>query len=207
MRQSPSRGRASGFTFLELLLVLLLLGIAAAMAFPRLTGVYGGMKAERERSALLRLAEHGRRQARLGGEALSLAWDEREHRFLLRRYDDERDGFGLADAAPASAEQVIDAESWLVWLENDAGLLREFGAPGEMDLSMRAEGDPENGSILAELRIDRATSIDARGLPLRFEVAGGSTGASISLHGEMGDREELVISELGGAAQWLEGGP
>ena len=203
MRRSPDpRG---GFTFLELLLVLLLLAVMAAMAFPRLSGVYGSMRAEREREALIRLVTHGERQARLRGEPLSLTWDARERSFELRRLDPERDGFALG-AGDGESENRVAAGPFLAWLANDPDQLRAFGAGAAPADAERPPGGNAAELRFAELRLDPSTEVATRGLPLRIDPNGASSGGSIVLAYPGGASRELLISAVAGRPAWSEEG-
>jgi prepilin-type N-terminal cleavage/methylation domain-containing protein len=67
--RSDHGGRAAGFTLLELLIVLALIGLTAAMVVPRLVQTYDAIVASGERAEVVRALEDLPLRVRIAGHA------------------------------------------------------------------------------------------------------------------------------------------
>lgn len=140
-RRAVRRARRpqAGFTLVELLVVLIILGLIAAFAVPRVLHYVGGAKTDSARIQIERL-----------GTTLDL------YRLQVGQYPNEEDGLR------ALVERPADAENWGgPYLKKDSALIDPWGRPyiyrypgehGEYDLySLGADnaegGDGENQDL------------------------------------------------------------
>ncbi len=75
MRPRPAHPRAAGFTLLELILVMLIMAILAALLVPSLSGFAAGRRTSHAATLVLSLANYARTQAMAEGTTYRLNFD------------------------------------------------------------------------------------------------------------------------------------
>jgi prepilin-type N-terminal cleavage/methylation domain-containing protein len=217
MRPAASERRGAswrrGFTFLELLLVLVLLSICAAMAYPRLSGSYGRMRYEKTKRAVEQLVQHAERQARLTGTRLLLSWDEEKRALLLTEADDVVPAAAMYAGAGPADEEPVSAKDFAAFAQDlqsrSGGNDAERAAAGLRDGTSRALGYSDRGRsgdrLFSSVIIAEDISLHAVGLPVRFDPAGASSDASLLLSRPGGATEEFVIRRAAAGSGWEKG--
>ncbi len=196
--RSPRGLRDAGFTFLELLLVLLLLSVCAAMALPRLTGVQAEMLRDRQKRAIARLVRHAEHQARLTGQVCVLHWEETDHCFELRW----RGGWPGEERTrvfdlEAESFRSVDAHAFAEFALTDARLTR--AESGEEILpSLPVPEPPELDALIERLEVHESLEIRTTDFPVQFSPTGLSSAGLIHARNE----EEFAIEPLAAASEW-----
>jgi prepilin-type N-terminal cleavage/methylation domain-containing protein len=180
------RAREAGFTLLELLLALMILSLGAALAFPRISDAYQGIRVDRLTKDAARLVHEAGRSARLGGAPMLLNWSREQHSLIIARADRSID-VAVRLATPRNP-----------WLEPDptpAEIARLLGwdAPGA-PLPGAVE---DHGKPTARLAIDRDIEVQAIGLPLLIDEDGRSGGARILFQKDGRTVSDLAVSSDG----------
>ena len=113
----PAPGRSAGFTLLELMVVLVLVGIIFSFAMLSLGGDDLGEMMEQETRRLVTLLELASDEAVLRGEELAVLFNDDGYEFLI-----------FNNTAWQSSEED--------------GLLKAYALPAGIELSLEVEGDP-----------------------------------------------------------------
>lgn len=171
---APVRHRASGFTLLEVLVVVVIIGIIASMAAVSTRVLGGDHEMDQEVKRLAAVLGQAREEAMLQGRDLGLRLDARGYDFLL--YDGRNERWDLAAGDPLLRERTLPEglEAGL-WLESRPVQLPTRAAPSE-----RTPASPQvvvlaSGDVVPFLvRLERQGTRElraVRGLPEgRFEI-------------------------------------
>lgn len=155
------RTREAGFTLLELLLALMILSLGAALAFPRISDAYRGLRTERLKQDVGKLVHEARRLARLEGTPVLLDWRPEQHSLILTR----------ADRAVDEAVRIANPRN--PWCEPDprpAEIARLLGwdvSGGQKLVGPRGARKP-----IARLMVARGIEVHAPGFPILIDVRG-----------------------------------
>jgi type II secretion system protein H len=93
----PSRPFAAGFTFVELLIVLLLLGITALLAWPTLDSVVGDSRLSGAAEEVVNALQYAQLTAMTSGRKTRVVIGAPEDRIVVRQYKANADLFGGGD--------------------------------------------------------------------------------------------------------------
>jgi type II secretion system protein H len=167
------RGHArSGFTLLELTVVLLILGLAAALIAPRLSGSFGRVRLKAATRDLAALCRFARAQAITGHAVLEVVVDRQTNQYWLRGPDWIVSRLSGVDRAPTAEDPE---QPWQARLRQ----ARVRALPAGVRLK----------SVILDLGPLRE---DERGA-IAFFPQGGSTGGEIWLGDEQGRGYRIVV--------------
>jgi prepilin-type N-terminal cleavage/methylation domain-containing protein len=93
----PSRPFAAGFTFVELLIVLLLLGITALLAWPTLDSVVGDSRLSGATEEVVNALQYAQLRAMTSGDKTKVIIGSTDGRIVVRQYKANVDLFGGGD--------------------------------------------------------------------------------------------------------------
>jgi prepilin-type N-terminal cleavage/methylation domain-containing protein len=206
-------GAQDGFTFLELLLALILLSICAAMAYPRLSGTYGKLRHERQKQAIEKLVHHAERRARLSGGEFLLSWSGEDRSFMLHRRKEAPVAFVAAsERGSLWGDEPVSAREFLAFAFDNPALPAHLGG-GSRGLSGTAgrAWDPtlgpapasEGGDGLVErLRVAEDLEVHTVGFPVLFWPSGWTSGGFVLVSRGGRGVEEFVIHPIGIGSAW-----
>jgi prepilin-type N-terminal cleavage/methylation domain-containing protein len=217
VRSARSTTGSEGFTFLEMLLVLMILSICAGMAYPRLSGVYAQTRFEHQKNAIAGLVRHGERTSRLLGAPLVLTWDEATRRLSLvspRPWSHLLSSAPLRDGpqgerVPAAAFLSFAFDSPVVGAvikQRISDSKGEFAGtdlpngPGLAASSWRAVNSMDD-VLVDEIRLEPGVDLHPSGLPLLITPDGRTSSASLVLS-KGSESDECVIPALAASVSW-----
>ncbi len=216
-----------GFTFLEVLLVLLMLSMCATLVLPHLSGVFQHARQKREQEAISRLVKHAERHARFSGQSCYLNWLEQEHRFEIAL--EERSVWGVFFES-AAENREIEANVSVTEFAEFALCHPDFksnaiAGGGFVNTSFNEQTGPDLGvnsalglpyvplpewdddleeTCIAALLVNRALTVRTETFPVQFFPTGVTSGGSVFLSRGEEMPKELVIQSMAMASQWLE---
>lgn len=177
-----SRG---GFTLLELIVVLVIMGIMSALVVPKLTGPMGNLDlktASKKISASLRYAR-------------SQAASEKTTYAAL--FDFANNSLVIVNPSPADGDfSVDDQEAMEKMLEEQRD--KEKDHPGRLKTYKLPDG------IKLAKVLSKEGEVNAGIFPLFFFPSGGSSGGEIILANEQGRRYKVTVDFITGAVQLSE---
>lgn len=191
-----------GFTLLELLLVLVVLSLFAAMAIPRLSGAVDQLGWDKQKRQILDFLRHCERLARIEGEPLVLIWNGERHALLLYQFQAVQSpalATGMAwQESSGHLRDGVSAEDFLEFVERlDAeGVMsssRFIDAAVEEPVSVRQAKFRWMEGLIEKLPVDTQLDVDVRGLPLVFHPTGIEGKGEIRLQRDDGDESRLAI--------------
>jgi prepilin-type N-terminal cleavage/methylation domain-containing protein len=199
----------SGFTLLELLLVLVVLSLLAAMAFPRFSGALSQLSWEKQKDGILDFLYHCERLARIKGEALVLSWDEEQHSFLLYHAWASSPLQRALPPALSDAERSIDTGSFLEFArqvtESVEGIALDAGPQDRTSSgAARPPGFEWMQGLVERLPLDSSYTVGTMDFPLVFRTNGEATKGELLLERGAHDRARLQVEGLIGETTWQD---
>lgn len=163
-RRRRAACRASGFTLLEVLVVIVIIGIIASMAVVSVNVLGGDNEMEEEARRLMAVLGQVREDAMLEGRDVGLRVDARSYDFA--RYDARLERWELVGDDPLLRERRLpDGLELELWLEGRSVRLTDRAeptdrAPLQPQVVVMASGD----LVPFELRLRRAGTSEVRAL-------------------------------------------
>ena len=192
-----------GFTFLELLIVLLIVSACAAITLPRLSGAYSMMRIDRQKNAIEELVRHATRCSQLTGHPYSLSWDESKRTFELKReaHETSRGHRGLTSDVNARyfTEFVLNITDTSPY----AGRVSGSGATPQTMSSVLTIDYRDNNDLTARLPLAGTVDISVLNFPVRFTSSGLTSVGSILISSGGRSMEEFVIHRVGSGSAWV----
>jgi general secretion pathway protein H len=168
-RRRPAAYRAAGFTLLELLVVIVIIGIITSMAAVSMRVLGGDHEMDQEAKRLVAVLTQAREDAMLQGRDVGLRLDARGYDFLL--YDLRNERWDTVADDPLLRERTFPegVEAGL-WLESRRVQLASRAVPDERtppspQVVVMASGD----LIPFEVRLERAGTEEVRAIVGRVE--------------------------------------
>jgi general secretion pathway protein H len=161
-RRAPAAARTSGFTLLEVLVVIVIIGIITSMAVVSTRVLGGDHEMDQEAKRLVALLTQAREDAMLQGRDLGLRLDTRGYDFL--DYDARTDRWDLVTDDPMLRERSFpDGLEAALWLESRPVKLAARAEPTERtppapQVVVMASGDV----VPFEIRLTRAGTEQVR---------------------------------------------
>ena len=179
---SLKRTRAGGFTLLELIIVLIIIGIASALVVPRLVGGMGSLDVRTASGKVAASLRYARSQA-VSQKINYTAVFDLERKRLTIIPSSESAGEGDEDGAEVGKES--------------AGIQgKTYDLPGRVFFERVSEGN--------EYMSDE--EIDAEIFRIGFYPSGGSDGGEIALVNERGKRYTVRVDIITGTVKVARGG-
>jgi general secretion pathway protein H len=164
LRHFAAASRASGFTLLEVLVVVIIIGIITSMAVVSTRVLGGDHEMDREARRLQAVLGQAREDAMLEGRDVGLRIDSLGYDFL--RYDGRNERWETVVEDPLLRERLFpDGMSAGLWLESRRVQLPERSLPNE-----RAPASPQvvvlaSGDLVPfEVRLERAGTEETRAI-------------------------------------------
>jgi len=164
LRHFAAASRASGFTLLEVLVVVIIIGIITSMAVVSTRVLGGDHEMDREARRLQAVLGQAREDAMLEGRDVGLRIDALGYDFL--RYDGRNERWETVVEDPLLRERLFpDGMSAGLWLESRRVQLPERSLPNE-----RAPASPQvvvlaSGDLVPfEVRLERAGTEETRAI-------------------------------------------
>jgi len=164
LRHFAAASRASGFTLLEVLVVVIIIGIITSMAVVSTRVLGGDHEMDREARRLQAVLGQAREDAMLEGRDVGLRIDALGYDFL--RYDGRNERWETVVEDPLLRERLFpDGMSAGLWLESRRVQLPERSLPNE-----RAPASPQvvvlaSGDLVPfEVRLERAGTEESRAI-------------------------------------------
>ena len=164
LRHFAAASRASGFTLLEVLVVVIIIGIITSMAVVSTRVLGGDHEMDREARRLQAVLGQAREDAMLEGRDVGLRIDALGYDFL--RYDGRNERWETVIEDPLLRERLFpDGMSAGLWLESRRVQLPERSLPNE-----RAPASPQvvvlaSGDLVPfEVRLERAGTEETRAI-------------------------------------------
>jgi hypothetical protein len=195
----------------------MILSVCAAMAYPRLSGVYGQARYERLRRAISGLILRGERESRLRGVPLVVTWEEGTHRLALMLPRPWSPLTAATSRAVGQAGDEAKADAFLRFaFDNqvvDAVLAKRIArSNGELmgiepPIALRRVPAGWSGSekledlLLDEVRLEPDVELRPRGMPVLLTPDGRTSGASLVLT-RGGISDECTIPAMGASTAW-----
>ena len=129
MRRQPAARLASGFTLLELLVVLVIIGIISSMAVLSVKVLGGDHEMQQEAARLQAILTQAREEAMLVGSDIGLRLDARGYEFL--RYNSRQERWDSVADDPLLRERALpEGLNLTLRLENREVLMKPRAAGG-----------------------------------------------------------------------------
>jgi len=163
-RRRHAACRASGFTLLEVLVVIVIIGIITSMAMVSVNVLGRDNEMDEEARRLMAVLTQAREDAMLEGRDVGLRVDARSYDFA--HYDARMERWELAADDPLLRERTLpDGLELDLWLENRSVKLADRTEPTDRSplqpqVVVMASGD----LVPFEIRLSRAGTIEARAL-------------------------------------------
>ena len=176
---SARPGRAAGFTLLELMVVLVLMGIIFSFAVLSLRGTDISDLMEQETRRLATLLELASDEAILQGEELAINFEDDGYEFL-----------------------VLQENSWRS--PGDDALLKAYSLPAEIELRLEVEGElPELNSFATQEDRDSEADEEENLTPQVFILSSGEmTPFSVTFRSFHSDYRYHLTVSLFGEVSW-----
>jgi general secretion pathway protein H len=161
-RRRHAAGRASGFTLLEVLVVIVIIGIIASMAIVSTRVLGGDHEMDEEARRLAAVLGQAREDAMLEGRDVGLRVDARGYDFL--RYDSRTERWLFESEDPLLRERSLpDGLEAGLWLESRPVQLKARTEPSDLappapQVVVMASGD----LVPFEIRLQRAGTEEQR---------------------------------------------
>ncbi len=173
-RHASAGSRASGFTLLEVLVVVVIIGIISSMAVVSIRVLGGDHEMDQEAARLAAVLGQAREEAMLQGRDIGLRVDARGYDFL--RYDTRSERWLAVSEDPLLRERTMpDGVSLDLLLESRAVLLKPRSAQTEAQALLPQVVVQASGDLVPfEIRMRRDGTDEVR------RVAGSTDGKLIS---------------------------
>jgi type II secretion system protein H len=162
------RRARQGVTFLEILVVLLILGLLMALSVPIMKGTYGRNKLTAAAREMAALARYARQQAVLRGSDTQLVLDEEKNRFYLRLNPEKKGRRGSRSSVRDTKESMeethdLDAERGRIKFVGIATAYENGRREKEQIVEFRRNGSATPATVVLADEMDRAYTIRISG--------------------------------------------
>lgn len=182
---SRRRRDRSGFTLLELIVVLVIISLMSALIVPRLTGPMSNLELKTAAKKMAASLRYARSQAAA------------EKRTYVAVFDLDNNRLVILNPPASMGAFAINSRATIVRMLNDQ-LERENDQPGRLKIYR-----PPDGVRLAR-GISRAGDVTSGLFPVFFFPGGGSSGGEITVAGKRDRQYSLSVDFITGTARLSE---